>query len=56
MEIFFQFLVMKTVRVGIQPKMLDPDPEPMYPDPKHWIHLKNCLSLIVRPTFILTNP
>jgi hypothetical protein len=22
--------------MGIQPKMLDPDPESMNPDPKHW--------------------
>jgi hypothetical protein len=38
---FLQFLVSKPCirsRIGIQPKMLDPDPDPesMNPDPKHW--------------------
>jgi hypothetical protein len=37
---YFHFLV-KTldpgwIRIGIQPKMLDPDPESMNPNPKHW--------------------
>ncbi len=34
---FFQFLVTKAylrIRISIQPKMLDPDPESMNPDPK----------------------
>jgi hypothetical protein len=32
---FFKLLVIKTLDpVGIQPKMLDPDPESMKPDPK----------------------
>jgi hypothetical protein len=25
------------IRLGFQPKLLDPDPESMNPDPKHWI-------------------
>ncbi len=40
--IFFKFTVIKTldpdwirIRVGIQPKMLDSDPDSMNPDPKH---------------------
>jgi hypothetical protein len=36
---FFQFLVIKTwilIRIGIQPKMLEPDPYQMNSDPKHW--------------------
>jgi hypothetical protein len=40
--IFFQFLSIKTldpdcIRIGtvFYPKMLDPDPESMNPDPKH---------------------
>jgi hypothetical protein len=42
---FFPFLVIKTLDLEpnpdpdwypIQPKMLDLDPEPMNPDPKHW--------------------
>jgi hypothetical protein len=36
---FLQFLVIKTwirIRIGIEPKMLDPDPESMNPDPKHY--------------------
>jgi hypothetical protein len=41
---FFEFLVIKTldpywirirIRIGIQPKLLDPDPDSMEPDPKH---------------------
>jgi hypothetical protein len=37
---FFQFFVIKTldpnwIRIGIQPKMLDPDPYQMNTDPKH---------------------
>ncbi len=36
---FFKFLVIKTldpdwIRIGFQPKMLDPDPCPMNTDPK----------------------
>ncbi len=27
------------IRFGIQPKMLDPDPESMNPDPKHWVQI-----------------
>ncbi len=43
-----QFLVIKTRDpvldpVGIRPKMLDPDPESINPDPKHW------LWIIIRP-------
>jgi hypothetical protein len=41
--IFFQFLAIKSlnpdwIRIGIQPKMLDPDPEPdeMNADPQPW--------------------
>ncbi len=42
---FFQFLVMKKyrtldpdwIRTGIQPKMLDPYPDSMIPDSKHWL-------------------
>jgi hypothetical protein len=30
------------IRIGIQPKMLDPDPVSNYPDPKH------CLKLMCR--------
>ncbi len=45
---FFQFLVIKTldpdcirIRIGIQPKMLDPNPDQMNADPQHWlIHCK----------------
>jgi hypothetical protein len=36
--IFLKLLVIKHwgwIRIGIQPKMLDPDPESMNPDPKH---------------------
>jgi hypothetical protein len=25
------------MRIGIQPKMLDPDTDSMNPDPKHWL-------------------
>jgi hypothetical protein len=37
--IFFQFLVIKAldpdwIRIGIQPKMLDPDPDEMNADPQ----------------------
>jgi hypothetical protein len=28
------------IRIGIQPKMLDPDPESMNPDPKLWVRGK----------------
>jgi hypothetical protein len=43
-EIFFQFWSSKPwirIRIGIQPKMLDPDPESMNPDPdpKHWLKI-----------------
>jgi hypothetical protein len=31
---FFQFLVKDWIRIGIQPKMLDPDPYQMNTDPK----------------------
>jgi hypothetical protein len=41
--IFFQFLVIKAldpdwirIRIGIQPKMLDPDPDEMNADPQPW--------------------
>jgi hypothetical protein len=40
---FFQFFVIKAldpdwIRIGIQPKMLDPNPDPdqINKDPKHW--------------------
>jgi hypothetical protein len=26
--------------MGIQPKMLDPDPDSKNPDPKHWLFLR----------------
>ena len=39
---FLQFLVIKPwIRIGILPKMLDPDPYQMNTDPKHW----NALSI-----------
>jgi hypothetical protein len=39
--IFFQFLVIKAldpdwIRIGVDPKMLDPDPEKMNTDPQPW--------------------
>jgi hypothetical protein len=41
---FFQFFTIKTldpdwiqIRMGIQPKMLDLDPDLMNPDLKHWL-------------------
>ncbi len=41
---FFQFFTIKTldpdwiqIRMGIQPQMLDLDPDSMNPDPKHWL-------------------
>jgi hypothetical protein len=52
----FQFLVIKTldpvsirIRIGIQPKMLDKDPDPdsVNPDPKHWE--RQFLSPLVGP-------
>ncbi len=30
---FFTFLSRNRIRIGIQPKMLDPDPETKHPDP-----------------------
>ncbi len=43
---FFQFLIIKTlnpdwirIRIGIQPKMLDPDPYQMNADPQPWLLL-----------------
>jgi hypothetical protein len=49
---FFKFFVIKTldpdwiqIRMGIQPKMLDLDPNLMNLDPKHWL-----LDLILRPS------
>jgi hypothetical protein len=48
---FFQFLVIKAqdsdwIRIGIQPKMLDPDPGQMNMDPEHWPHgtLPACIA------------
>ncbi len=46
------FLVIKTldpdwIRIGIQPKMMDPDLESMNPDPKHpdsYIRISLCTS------------
>jgi hypothetical protein len=44
---YFQFLVIKPwIRIGIQPKMLDPDPDQMNTDPKQW----NALS--IAPPFV----
>ncbi len=39
--IFFQFLVIKAldpdwIRIGVQPYMLDPDPDEMNADPQPW--------------------
>jgi hypothetical protein len=41
---FFKFLVIKAldpdlirIRIGIQPKMLDPDPDEMNADPQPWV-------------------
>jgi hypothetical protein len=39
---FLQFLVIKTldpdwIWIGIQPKMLGPDPDSMKPDPRYWM-------------------
>jgi hypothetical protein len=39
--IFFQFLVIKAldpdwIRIGVHPKMLDPDPDEMNADPQPW--------------------
>jgi hypothetical protein len=33
---FFQFFNHQNSGIGIQTKMLDPDPESISPDPKHW--------------------
>jgi hypothetical protein len=33
-------LICGRIRIGIQPKMLDPDPESMNPDPKHPMFFK----------------
>jgi hypothetical protein len=46
------------IRICFQPKMLDPDPEFMNPDPKHcteFVHtcLKLCLSWTLRTTMPL---
>jgi hypothetical protein len=43
--IFFQFLVIKAldpdwIRIGIQPKMLDPDPDEMNADPQLWLPVR----------------
>ena len=43
--IFFQFLVIKAldpdwIRIGIQPKMLDPDPYQMSADPQPWSEVR----------------
>jgi hypothetical protein len=42
--IFFQFLVIKAldsdwiqIRIGIQPKMLDPNPDEINADPQPWL-------------------
>jgi hypothetical protein len=36
----FIFFILRSskfwARIGVQPKMLDPDPESINPDPKHW--------------------
>ncbi len=44
---FFQFLVIKAldpdwirIRIGVHPKMLDPDPDEMSTDPQPWLWLK----------------
>jgi hypothetical protein len=36
-QIFFSCKFRNRIWIGIQPKMLDPDPESMNPDPKHWL-------------------
>jgi hypothetical protein len=41
-------LVIKTldldwIRIAGQPKMLDPDPEAINPDPKHWFRVTQAL-------------
>jgi hypothetical protein len=48
------------IRIGFQPKMLDPDPDQMNTDPKHWLILKKLSSekdleifLPITPTPIL---
>ncbi len=45
--ILFQFLVIKAldpdwirIRIGVQPKMLDPDPDEMNADPQPWIRIR----------------
>jgi hypothetical protein len=53
--IFFQFLVNKAldpdwirIRIGIQPKMLDPDPDEMNVDPQPWnivVHIHSSCGL-----------
>jgi hypothetical protein len=48
---FFQFLVIKAldpdwIRIGIQPKMLDPDPEEMNADPQPCFYLQELLRLV----------
>ncbi len=44
---FLQFLVIKAldpdsirIRIGVHPKMLDPDPDEMSTDPQPWLWLK----------------
>jgi hypothetical protein len=49
--IFFQFLVIKTldpdwIRIGIHPKMLDPDPYQMNTDPKPWYYVLYLLAAV----------
>jgi hypothetical protein len=41
-------LIQNRIRVGIQPEMLDPDPDSMNPDPKH-CREPDMVSLIVIP-------
>jgi hypothetical protein len=37
LQFFLNFWSAKPrIQIGIQPKLLDPEPESMNPDPKHW--------------------
>jgi hypothetical protein len=47
------------IRIGIQPKMLDPDPDEMNADPQPWsIDFENCyeLSSVVKSDFSVAEP
>ncbi len=60
--IFFQFLVMKAldpdwirirIRIGLQPQTLDPDPEKINTDPKHWFFGTCAVHISLRKLEIL---